>query len=55
LANNRALTRAVTTELGARAGWSPREEALESRGNGGGAGTRWGDGGRALAAQEELR
>ena len=34
--NNRALTRAVTTKSRAQAGCSSREEALESRGNGGG-------------------
>jgi hypothetical protein len=40
--NNRALTRAVTTKSRAQAGCSSREEALESRGNGGGAGMRRG-------------
>jgi hypothetical protein len=35
-----------------QAGCSPRGEALESRGNGGGAGTRRGDGGGATTAQD---
>jgi hypothetical protein len=37
-ASNRAMTRAINKEIGARRGCSPREETLESRGNGGGAG-----------------
>jgi hypothetical protein len=54
-ANNRVLNRAATTKLRARAGCSPRAEALESRSNGGGAMARRGDGGGAPTAQEELR
>jgi hypothetical protein len=53
-ASNRAMTRAINREIGARGGCSPREETLESRGNGRGTGTPWGDGGEALAAQQEL-
>jgi hypothetical protein len=43
------MTRAINREIGARGDCSPREETLESRGNGGGAGTPRGDGGGAPA------
>jgi hypothetical protein len=53
--SNCAMTRTINGEIGVRGGCSPRVETLESRGNNGGAGTPWDDGGGAPTAQVELQ
>jgi hypothetical protein len=53
--SNRAKTRAINREIGARGGCSPREETLEHRSNGEDAGTPRVNRGGAPIARRELR